>query len=63
MNLISCDNCGTVIDVDKISFYDTIHDEDGVIIDSRAAWCHDRGEYVPCDPCPVCHSPILQPEY
>ena len=54
MNLISCNNCGVVLDKDKLKF----PDEDEVEFqlqegnDKVAEWNGDK--YVALTPCPVC---------
>lgn len=58
MKLISCDNCGVMLDGDKLTFPWVIYKEDGSIDDSKAVWINR--EYVPCVPCPVCGDPIAQ---
>jgi predicted Zn-ribbon and HTH transcriptional regulator len=60
MNLISCENCGVVLDKDRIKepdMYDD-HDEDGTSINKdRAVW-YNR-DYVPAIQCPVCKVQIV----
>jgi len=57
MNLISCDECGVVLDANKIIFPVYIQDEQGIISD-KAAW--NGEEYVPVIQCPVCQSDIME---
>lgn len=60
MNLIACENCGVVLDANVLKFPKLANlgeHEDGATI-----WDSDRGEHVPCVPCPVCDSPVLKPE-
>lgn len=56
MNLISCDNCGVVIDRDKLDFPPNIYNDYGDIDDYKAVWTGN--EYVASVPCPVCKMPI-----
>ena len=52
MNLLSCDGCGVVLDVDKIGIPD-IHNEDDIGYNIEVAMrVEDR--YVPGIKCPVC---------
>lgn len=57
MNLISCDNCGVVLDAGKLDFPRGIDPCDV----NRKVWDNDRGEWLPAVPCPVCKSKILAP--
>ena len=59
MNLISCDNCGVVLDYKKLNFAEDIYGSDDEVDQSKAAWCSSRREFVPFVPCPVCESQIL----
>lgn len=61
MNLISCDNCGVVLDVGKLDFpvFDPYDLRD---VDELFAWDKDRGEWVPTVHCPVCDEKILAPD-
>jgi hypothetical protein len=56
MNLRSCDNCGVVVDIDKVPFPDDIYAPDDTIDDTKAIWI-DR-EFVPYIRCPVCNNEI-----
>lgn len=58
MNLISCDGCAVVLDLDKINFPD-IELENGDIDTTKAVWV-DR-TYKPFVNCPVCKGQIVQP--
>ena len=63
MNLTSCDNCGTVLDKDKLNFPDEnyVWDEDAGTIDETKAKYNQRsrdwGVYVPC---PVCKADVFK---
>lgn len=59
MKLHSCENCGVVLDLDQITFPDPWR-PDGVIEDTHAQW--DGMDYRAKIPCPVCESPILNPD-
>ena len=60
MNLISCDNCGVVLDADKLDFpvFDPYDLRD---VDHLFVWDEDRREWVPTVPCPVCEAKIPSP--
>ncbi len=61
MNLISCNNCGVILDKDKLKFPKNIVYEncDGVDL-SKAIW--DGNDYVPFVKCPACEGIICQTE-
>ena len=56
VHLISCDECGVVLDLDKLTVPD-IFLEDGCIDTNVAVW--DGEHYVPIVQCPVCNSKIM----
>lgn len=58
MNLISCDNCGVVLDKDKLKFPKDVYLEGDCLDLTKCAW--DGNDYVPCTPCPVCREPVLE---
>jgi RNA polymerase subunit RPABC4/transcription elongation factor Spt4 len=58
MNLTSCDNCGVVLDKDKLQFPKDITRDDGTIDTSKAVW--DGDGYVAKVSCPVCGEDITQ---
>lgn len=54
MNILSCDGCGIVLDLNKVAIPD-IHNKDDSGYDSEVAmYDSDRGRYVPGIKCPVC---------
>ena len=57
MNLISCANCGVVLDKNRLTFPD-IYDDDGEIIRGTAEWDSYLERFVAITPCPVCKEPI-----
>lgn len=57
MNLISCDNCGVVLDAGKLDFPTLSFEQDPNLM----AWDSDRGVWVATAPCPVCQSNTLSP--
>jgi len=57
INLVSCDNCGVVLDASKLDFPDDIYRDDGGIDTGKATW--DGDDYVPFVKCPVCQSKVL----
>lgn len=58
MNLISCNNCGVVLDKDNLNFPSDIYREDGSVILELAAWDGYKEKFVPKLPCPVCKEEI-----
>lgn len=58
MNLISCDNCGVVLDKNKLKFPEDISDDEGIVGSHLAVWTGDK--YVAYVNCPLCNSPILE---
>lgn len=62
MNLISCDNCATVLDKSKLNFYDENHfyNEMNEIIEDRAVWSSEHSTYIAIVSCPVCKENILE---
>jgi hypothetical protein len=63
MNLISCDNCGTVLDAEKLNFptIDSCCDKDGSIIPGKTNYVN--GRFIPVTDCPVCRGSIDDPRY
>ena len=62
MNLVSCENCGVVLDRDNLIFpiRPTIK-EDGSLDDSNFIWDrHSDSGWIPAVPCPVCKGLILK---
>jgi len=59
MNLISCANCGVVLDKNRLVFPD-IYDDDGCVVRGLAEWTGDK--YVAVVSCPVCKGSILEEE-
>jgi len=57
MNLVSCDNCGVVLDKDKLNFPTNIYRIDGSVNDKLAEW--DSDGFRAKVPCPVCENDIL----
>jgi len=60
MNLKSCDNCGVVLDFDKLYFPNDIIKDDGCVDLEIAAWSKNWDTFVPKLSCPVCQSDILE---
>lgn len=57
MRLISCDNCGIVLDDDKVKWPE-MWDDEGEFIEGSGQWDGDR--FVPVMPCPVCKEEITR---
>lgn len=60
MNLTACDECGVVVDKDKLKFPTDFEGYDGDVATTKAAWDSRRSEYRAFVTCPVCKKPILQ---
>lgn len=60
MNLISCNNCGVVLDQNKLDFAEDIHDKDGCVDPDKGAYDQDRKDYYPYVKCPVCESQVFK---
>ena len=60
MNLTSCDNCGVVVDRDKICFPYRIQNSDGSYDLDKCQWSELRQNYIPTVPCPICKTRIQQ---
>ena len=60
MNLTACDDCGVVLDRDKLNFPDKedIYDEDFSVNTDLATW--DGYEFILKTQCPVCGGDILE---
>jgi hypothetical protein len=58
MNLTSCDNCGTVLDKDKLKFAKDLFGDDYDVNHDVAMW--DGEDYVAFVDCPVCGEHITQ---
>jgi len=57
MNIISCGNCGTVIDLSRIE-EPNIENNDGDIILEQASWNGCSDGYKPAIKCPSCKTKI-----
>jgi hypothetical protein len=61
MKLISCNNCGVVLDQDKLSFADDIYDDQDSCVDpAKGEYDQDRGEYFAYISCPACKEPVFK---
>lgn len=58
-NLISCDNCAVVLDVDKLNFVDNkhYHKDDGSVNEEKVVLT--AAGYMPYVPCPVCKEQVI----
>jgi len=59
MNIISCDNCGVMLDADKLDFPEDVWEYDGSVNPDLADW--DEGVLYPKTLCPVCQEYVLSP--
>ena len=58
MYLISCDNCGVVLDGNKLPFPSDIYNDDGSVNEHAASW--NGNGFVPKTKCPVCGEEVLK---
>lgn len=61
MNLTSCDNCGVVLDLNKLDFPVDIYDDNGTVNEEFAEWA--GYEFAPKTKCPICGESILKEEF
>lgn len=61
MNLVSCDNCGVVVDCRKLNFPTELYidDDTGGVDFTKAVYDSDSEQFVGFVTCPVCSSKIL----
>jgi len=59
MNLISCQNCGCVLDKDRIIMPDTHNHDTQETIEGNVRWSSDAQDYRPIIDCPTCNSIIF----
>lgn len=59
MKLISCDNCGVVLDANKLDF--PYIDPTDPCDPNHKVWDNDNSVWVSAVPCPVCKSKIVTP--
>jgi len=59
VKLNSCDNCGVVLDEDKLPFPSDIYNEEGVD-DSKGAYNQKAKCFEVYVPCPVCKAQVFQ---
>jgi hypothetical protein len=65
MKLQSCDNCGVVLDMDKVPFHNDMYLYDevtgGEVIDERyAQYNQATGNWTRFVPCSVCNEPVFE---
>ena len=60
MNIVSCNNCGVVLDKRKLKFPEDIWTEAGCINPAAAVWDDVEDDFVAFVPCPVCKEPVLE---
>lgn len=59
MNLTSCDQCGVILDMDKLRFAKDIENEDDSINVNVAEWHEPHNCFRAFVPCPVCMNHIV----
>jgi hypothetical protein len=60
MKLISCDNCGVMLDADKLAFPVDIYDEHGGVDIAKGEYSQKHKEWISYVPCPVCKEPVFK---
>lgn len=60
MNLTSCENCGVVLDKDKLNFPFSIENDDGSMAIDRGVYNSRTSEYTAYVDCPVCKNPVME---
>jgi len=58
MKLLSCHNCGVVLNADLLNFSEDIYQDDGVVDTSLARW--DGENWSPFIYCPCCDEGIFE---
>lgn len=58
MNLVSCNNCGVVLDKNKLKFPDDIYKDDGCVDTGKGVWDSYHDVFVPFVKCPACSEPV-----
>lgn len=59
MKLISCDNCGIILDQDKVGFADDIYNDEG-IDEALAQYNQATGDFAAYINCPVCKEKVFK---
>lgn len=62
MNLISCENCGVVLDAKRLPFVtidEAVNPEGGMDF-TKCTWRSNRSNFVPTVPYPVCNHPVFE---
>ena len=61
MRLQSCDNCGIVLDLSKISIPTEaeMYDKEGTVDNAKFLWSSGLRNYVPFIKCPCCNYDVL----
>jgi len=60
MNLISCEECGVVLDGDQLLFPHDIYNDSGSIDETKGVWSRANDDFVPYVRCPVCDNQITK---
>lgn len=60
VNLVSCSNCGVVLDASVLNFPRDICNSRAEVDPSKGTWDNNQQEFVPYVPCPVCASDVLK---
>lgn len=60
MNIVSCETCGVLLDTKRLRFADDIHEDDGAVNLTLAAWNQNTRDFQAYVPCPVCKEPVFK---
>ena len=60
MNLISCDQCGVVLDHDKLMFPPVYDHKEHRIIEKNCVWDDENEDYSAVIDCPACSGKIKE---
>jgi hypothetical protein len=61
MKLISCNNCATILDQDKLKFAEDIYDAENSIDPLLGDYCQETKAWAAFINCPVCKEKIFEP--
>ena len=59
MNLVSCRNCGVVLDKNMLHFPEDIWGYNGELDEDLGSYSYETGRMVPYVKCPVCNEKVL----
>jgi hypothetical protein len=59
MKLINCNECGVVLNADKLKFETELYNDDGSIDETKAAYNQDTKNWEAFVTCPCCQSNVF----